>query len=176
MKLIKGFPPPSFHMGVLLILSQIPGLIVVEFGAEGTMRYFLNTLQMMGRPSQARMFTTMMDESSVVLGSYERLRRTVVELDEEYRPPFIAVVDSTIASVIGADIEGACRQFQKEVASRLIPIQENNLSKSFEEGIRFAKKCLEESEMADLNVIEDAAGTARHLSPYFLTGQYEAEI
>ena len=53
MKLVKGFPQPSFHMGVLTLLSQVPDLIVVEFGTEGTMRYFLNAPND-GVPSQSK--------------------------------------------------------------------------------------------------------------------------
>lgn len=176
MKLIKGFPEPSCHMGVLLVLSQIPGLIVVEFGAEGTMRYFLNALQMMGHPAKARMFTTMMDESSVVLGSYERLRKTLRELDEEYRHSAIIVVDSTIASVIGADISGACREFQSETCARLVSIEENGLSKSFSQGMQLAAQCLADNQIVAPSVMEEAQRLANLLAPNFMTGQYNAKL
>ena len=176
MKLVKGFPQPSFHMGVLTLLSQVPDLIVVEFGTEGTMRYFLNTLQMMGCPARARMFTTMMDESTVVLGSYERLRLTVKELDEEYHPPLIVAVDSTVASIIGVDVDGACLQFQDEVNATLLPLQDSHLTKTYGEGVAFAQVRLLEVQQTDPRVIEEAAGRVRQLLPFFMTGQYQAQI
>ena len=131
---------------------------------------------MMGRPSLANMFTTMMDESTVVLGSYERLNRTLLELEDEYHPSHIVIVDSTIAAIIGVDVRGACEELQDKIAAQLIPFEGRQLLGSMAGGVEAARLCLKRNHIVDLTALKAAVSSAKSLLPHFLTGQYHVKI
>lgn len=176
MKLIEGFPTPSFHMGMLTMMSGIEDIILVEFGAEGTMLAFTDALHLMGCESKAKMFTSRMDEASVVLGSYDRLKKTLIELDQEYRPEFIFVTDSTISTIIGGDIRGALTMFEELVNARLIALVENNLNKSFSAGLEYGKKILIDNDIVSKEEVDKAYQRALKLRDYFISGKYKPKL
>ncbi|NSW95461.1 MAG: hypothetical protein HPY62_12205, partial [Bacteroidales bacterium] len=144
MKLYRGYPVPSDRMGMLWALGSIKDLVIVEFGPEGTTRYLLESLKHYHCEAEAKIFTTMMDQDVVVLGDSGRLLRTLSEVDEKYSPEFIVVMDSSVASVIGIDTEGLCREFQPRIKARLLPVTGGGLSGIWTGGLAAAMKLLAE--------------------------------
>lgn len=142
LKLYKDYPVPSERMGMLWTLSSIKDLVLVEFGPEGTTRYLLESLKHFGQEAEAKIFTTMMDEDIVVLGNTETLLKTLSEVDRKYSPEYIFVFDSSVASVIGIDVEGLCGEFQNQIKAKLIPIVGGGLSGIWTQGVEMAFKLL----------------------------------
>ena len=144
MKLYKGYPVPSDRMGLLWALSTVKDLVIVEFGPEGTTRCLLESLKHYGCEAEAKIFTTMMDEEVVILGETGRLLKTLLEVDEKYSPEFMIVLDSSVASVIGIDTEGLCREYQPQIKAKLLSVTGGGLSGIWTEGLAAAMKLLAE--------------------------------
>ncbi|WP_324823935.1 nitrogenase component 1 [Sinanaerobacter sp. ZZT-01] len=168
MKLYKNYPVPSDRMGLLWTLSGIKDLVLVEFGPEGTTRYLLESLKYFGEEANAKIFTTMMDEDVVIMGNAERLRKTLVEVDEMYSPEYIFVVESSVGAVIGMDIEGLCREFQQSVKAKLLSVKGGGLSGIWTTGVEEALSMLAEiaeekiSEKENYNILGCCADELNH--------------
>ena len=142
MKLYKGYPVPSERMGMLWTLSSVKDLVIVEFGPEGSTRYLLQALKYFDCEAKAKIYTTMMDEEVVVLGNSEKLLKALQEVDEKNSPEYIIVFDSSVAAVIGIDVEGLCREYQPYINAKLIPITGGGLSGTYSQGVEDAFKLL----------------------------------
>jgi len=155
-------------MGLLWTLSGIKDLVLVEFGPEGTTRYLLESLKYFGEEAEAKIFTTMMDEDVVIMGNAERLRKTLLEVDETYSPEYIFVVESSVGAVIGMDIEGLCREFQQSVNAKLLPVKGGGLSGVWTTGVEVALNMLAEiaeekiSEKENYNILGCCADEFNH--------------
>lgn len=66
--------------------------------------------------------STNLDESAVIGGGEESLRKTVLFADKEYRPETIIVVSSCVPALIGDDVDGIVQSLQSDVAAKLVPV------------------------------------------------------
>lgn len=142
MYLSKDYPVPSERMGLLWALSGVRELVIVEFGPEGTTRYLLESLKEFGKEAQASFYTTTMDEDVVVFGNYARLNRVLVEIDQRHHPEVIVVMDSSVAAVIGADLDGICHEIKPHIKAKLITIKGGGLKNDWTKGITAALQLL----------------------------------
>jgi nitrogenase molybdenum-iron protein alpha/beta subunit len=129
-------------MGMLWALSTVKDLIIVEFGPEGTTRSLLESIKHFECETHAKIFTTMMDEETVILGDTEKLRKGLLEIDKKYAPESIIVMGSSVASVIGIDIKGLCHEYQSQIKAKLIPIEGGGLKDDWMKGITAALELL----------------------------------
>ncbi|UNC93075.1 nitrogenase component 1 [Candidatus Contubernalis alkaliaceticus] len=119
-QLYKYFPLPSDRMGVLWTLAPIKDACILEYGPAGTTHYAVEGLMQLNTELKARLYTTHIDENDIIMGDSSRLKVTIKEIDQQYKPPVIFVLASTISSVVGIDILSICQDFQPEVSAKLI--------------------------------------------------------
>jgi len=136
MQLYKFLPPPSDRMGALWALSSIKDAAVLEYGPAGTTHYGIEGFMQLNAGMSARLFTTHMDETDIVMGDSTRLEATIKEMDQAYSPSVIFVVASSISSVIGTDLDTICAALQPETQAKLIPITGGGWRGDYTLGIR----------------------------------------
>jgi len=136
MQLHKYLPLPSDRMGTLWALTSIKDACIIEYGPAGTTHYGIEGFMQLNAELRAKLYTTHMDETNIVMGDCERLEETIKEVDAVYSPPVIFVLASTISSIIGADIENICENIQDQVKAKLIPFSGGGLRGDFTLGIR----------------------------------------
>jgi len=136
MQLYKYLPPASDRMGALWALSSLREAAVLEYGPAGTTHYAIEGFMQLNADMQARLFTTHMDETDIVMGDSTRLEDTLKEVDTVYAPSVIFVVASSISSIIGTDLDTICAALQPETKATLIPITGGGWRGDFALGIR----------------------------------------
>lgn len=136
MQLYKYLPPASDRMGALWALSSLREAAVLEYGPAGTTHYAIEGFMQLNADMQARLFTTHMDETDIVMGDSTRLEDTLREVDTVYAPSVIFVVASSISSIIGTDLETICAARQPETQATLIPITGGGWRGDYTLGIR----------------------------------------
>ncbi|MCC5910834.1 MAG: nitrogenase component 1 [Clostridiaceae bacterium] len=112
MQLYKYLPLPSDRLGTLWALLSIKDACIIEYGPAGTTHYAIEGFGQLNSELRAKLFTTHMDETNIVMGDTEDLEETIKEVDEVYNPSVIFVLASTISSIIGVDIENICESVQ----------------------------------------------------------------
>ncbi|WP_051569387.1 nitrogenase component 1 [Alkaliphilus transvaalensis] len=136
MQLHKYLPLPSDRMGTLWALTSIKDACIIEYGPAGTTHYGIEGFMQLNAELRAKLYTTHMDETNIVMGDCERLEETIKEVDAVYNPPVIFVLASTISSIIGADIENICENIQNEVKAKLVPFSGGGLRGDYTLGIK----------------------------------------
>lgn len=138
MNLYKYFPVPSDRMGILWTLSSIKDICIIEFGPAGTTHYAVEGIGQLNGEHNANIYSTHMNESDVTFGAYDRLEKSILEIDFNIKPKYIFVMASSVSSIIGTDVKGICRELQKKVNSKLIPIAVGGLKDDYNVGVEEA--------------------------------------
>ncbi|MDR3233742.1 MAG: hypothetical protein LBT46_08800 [Planctomycetaceae bacterium] len=73
-------------------------------------------------PKGALWLSTNLNESDVVSGGEEKLKRAIVEADKRYRPAAIIVLSTCVPGIIGDDIDGVADLLREQVAAAILPI------------------------------------------------------
>lgn len=133
---------PSERMGLIWILLNVEDGIVLEYGPAGTTHFSMNFFSKLVPELRGRLFTTDMKEKDLVFGDTSQLLRAIKELDGLYNPKAIFVVNSTISSVIGTDVDGICSELQSDVRAKLIPVSSISMSNDYTNGVEKAYKIL----------------------------------
>lgn len=162
MSLIKYLPTPSDRMGIIATLLSIEDALVLEYGPTGTTHYSMGFMGKLGLPFHSRLFTTNMSEADVVMGDVAKLEKAVLEMDEVYKPQALFVVGSSIAAVVGTDVEGVCHYLQEEIKAKLITFSSGGLRGDYSDGI--AELCLKLVKKLAIN------GLVKDSSKYNLLG------
>jgi len=123
-------------MGALWALSSLREVAILEYGPAGTTHYAIEGFMQLNAQMHARLFTTHMDETDIVMGDSTRLEDTLKEVDTVYAPSVIFVVASSISSIIGTDLETICAAMQPEIQATLIPITGGGWRGDYTMGIR----------------------------------------
>lgn len=134
--LTKFFPTPSDKMGVLWALSAIKGAYIIEYGPGGTTHYSMEGIFKINGEILSNTYTTHIDEDDVVMGDTEKLRKTILEVDQVYRPPYIFVIASSLISVIGTDVDGVIHALKDQVNARIITYQSGGFKGDYTVGVR----------------------------------------
>ena len=155
MGLCRYLPTPSDRMGILWSLLAIEDSVIVEYGPAGTTHFSMSLFGELGVDQQNRLFTTHMSEDDVVMGDVSRLEKSLVEVDQGYRPRVIFVVASSVSAVIGTDLQGVCAYMQEKVDARLIAFEQGGFRGDYSAGIQAAYRLLAE-DVAEADVPRNA--------------------
>ena len=136
MQLYKYLPLPSDRMGVMWALASVKDACIIEYGPAGTTHYGIEGFMKLNAEMRARIFTTHMDESDLVMGDSKRLEDTILEADAVYNPPVIFVLASSLSSIIGTDIDSICENLQPNVKAKLIGFTGGGFRGDYTLGIR----------------------------------------
>ncbi|GAA0122417.1 MAG: nitrogenase component 1 [Clostridium argentinense] len=122
MEFYKFFPVPSDRMGTIWTLSSIKDAYVIEFGPAGTTHFAIEGMMQLNGEHRANIYTTHINETDISFGTYERLEKAIIEVDENHKPKIIFIMASSISAIIGTDIESICYEMQPKIQAKLIPI------------------------------------------------------
>ena len=135
MQVCKYLPVASDRMGIIWTLSSIDGICVLEFGPSGTTHYAIEAIGSLNGSDRAKIYSTHMDESDITFGKYDRLEKAIIEIDENIKPKYIFVMNSSVSSIIGTDIESVCDLLFDKVNAKLIPITTGGLKGDYNVGV-----------------------------------------
>ena len=189
MGLYKYYPIPSDRMGALWTLMPVSGCSVVEYGTAGTTRFVLNCFARMGGEKHCNIYTTHLDETDIVMGQVIRLDKAVDKIVKTEKPSVLFIMYSTVASVIGTDIEAYCNIYNDRYPdTKIIYIPEDGFKGNWTLGVKSILKLLVENIpkavnktiKPTFNIIGSCADDFNYLSDCFeikriLKGAFQAE-
>lgn len=138
MNIYKYFPVASDRMGIIWTLCSIEDACVIEFGPAGTTHYAVEGIGQLNANDSARFYSTHMEETDITFGSYERLEKSIKEVDINIKPKYIFVMASSVSSIIGVDVKSVCMELQNVVNAKLIPITTGGLKEDYNHGVDYA--------------------------------------
>jgi nitrogenase molybdenum-cofactor synthesis protein NifE len=142
MGLFKYFPIPSQRLGMLWSLMGIKDAVIIDYGPEGTLSYFYDSLVNLDAKMDSRMYTVALREREVVFGDSGRLLPAIKRLDERHAPQYIFISPAPVAEIIGADLKAACQEYQPQVKAKLIVLPSCGFKDDWTQGIAFMLKLL----------------------------------
>lgn len=121
MALTTLLPQPPDYLGTLWALAGVRGVRVICHGTSGCTFYdFVGFRDVDPTRWPGPVFTTGLDESDIVTGGDAHLAEAVMEVDRRHRPGLIALVNTSVAALTGADPHALARQLQPQVRARLL--------------------------------------------------------
>lgn len=138
MDIYKNLPVASDRMGLIWTLVTIEDACIIEFGPAGTTHYAVEAIGELNGDSLANIYSTHMSEADITFGSYDRLIKSIKEVDINIKPKYIFVLASSVSSVIGCDIDGICMEISDEVNAKLIPVDIGGLKDDYNVGVEKA--------------------------------------
>lgn len=138
MSVYKYFPVANDRMGMIWTLSSIEGACIIEFGPAGTTHYGIEVVGSLNGDDKAKIYSTHMDQSDITFGKYDRLEKSILEVDENMKPKYIFVMASSVSSVIGADVSSVCTMLEDKVSANLIPITTAGFKDDYNVGVENA--------------------------------------
>ena len=145
MNLYKYFPVASDRMGIIWTLTSIKDVCIIEFGPAGTTHYAVEGIGQLNGEDNAKLYSTHMNESDVAFGTYDRLEKSILEVDFNIKPKYIFVMASSVSAVIGTDIESVCRELEEKVNAKLIPVTTAGLKDDYNYGVESALSMIVEN-------------------------------
>jgi nitrogenase molybdenum-cofactor synthesis protein NifE len=94
--------------GTIKALSTIRRSAILVHGPKGCV-YHINYIMGMRGDRPAAIYTTSLDEQDVIFGAEARLTSAIEEIDRRLSPDLIFVLSCCASSIIGEDVESACR-------------------------------------------------------------------
>lgn len=134
--LYKYFPIPSDKMGYFWSISSIKEACIIEYGPGGTTHYAIEGIHKINGELVSNMFTTDMNQDDVVMGDISRLKKSILEVDQVYKPKYIFVLASSLSSIIGSDIEGLVYELGSEVKAKIITYTSGGFKGDYLYGIK----------------------------------------
>ncbi len=80
------------------------------------------TLRGIANPVNAKWVATDLDESDVIHGGEEKLKKAILEIEKRHNPKIIFVLTSCASGIIGDDVEGVIAKVSEEVNAKVLPI------------------------------------------------------
>jgi nitrogenase molybdenum-iron protein alpha/beta subunit len=94
--------------GTIKALSTVRGSVILVHGPKGCV-YHINYILGMRGDRPPAIYTTSLDEHDVIFGAEGKLASAIGELDRRLSPDLIFVLTCCASSIIGEDVESACR-------------------------------------------------------------------
>jgi nitrogenase molybdenum-cofactor synthesis protein NifE len=94
--------------GTIKALSTVRRSAILVHGPKGCV-YHINYILGMRGDRPGAIYTTSLDEQDVIFGAEEKLASAIEELDRRLSPDLIFVLSCCSSSIIGEDVESACR-------------------------------------------------------------------
>lgn len=88
------------------------------------------------------LYSTHIDEKDVIMGTTKRIEEALLEIDREYKPKYIFVVGSSIASVIATDLKGICSSMEDSINAKMIAFEGGGFRGDYTLGLREALNAL----------------------------------
>ncbi len=117
--------------GALKTMSNITRSVVLVHGPKGCV-YHINYILGMRGDKPPNVYSTFMDETDVIFGAADKLKRAIAELDAELEPDLIAVLSCCASSIIGEDVESVVKEV--DTNARVIGIDAGGFEGDYRSG------------------------------------------
>jgi nitrogenase molybdenum-cofactor synthesis protein NifE len=94
--------------GTIKALSTVQRSVILVHGPKGCV-YHINYIMGMRGDRPRAIYTTSLEEQDVIFGAEGKLSSAIEELDRRLSPDLIFVLSCCASSIIGEDVESACR-------------------------------------------------------------------
>ena len=150
MLLTTMLPQPTDYQGTLWALAGVRGLRTISHGTSGCTFYdFIGFRELNPTRWAGPLFTTGLTETEIVTGGDDRLAAAILEVDRRYQPELIAIVNLTVAALMGADPQAVARELQPAVGARLIAFTGGGMQGAYTRGAADALAALASEWAAD---------------------------
>ena len=122
--------------GSRVVLYPIADAVHIIHGPIGCAAYTWDIRgSMSSGPELHRLsFSTDLREKDVVFGGEPKLKKSLIELIDEYKPKAAFVYSTCIVGVIGDDVDAICRAVTKETGVEAIPVHSEGFKGSKKDG------------------------------------------
>jgi nitrogenase molybdenum-iron protein alpha/beta subunit len=84
------------------------------------------------------MVSTQMDETDVIYGSEEKLRKAIKEVEERFKPEMISVITGCVPEITGENVGGLIEEMKKQVSCPLLYVPSGGIVGVQHEGVEEA--------------------------------------
>ena len=135
-------------LGPLMLTLLIKDSVIVCHGPTACSSYWYNFLGMYGPKV---MISTQLNDRDAFLGGGAKLRETLLEVIESYKPGMVAVVETCVSSITKDDLNGICAELEQAHQIPIIPFRGSgfrypNWVIGFEEGFNMIIDRMKRSE------------------------------
>ena len=136
-----------FVFGVLRYFSVIKNCVCLLHGPAGCTFFnrgaVLRVNQLSDQDSDIPLiFCTDFNEKDTIFGGITKLKRAIQEIDEQYRPEIIAVINCCVSEVIGEDIENVATRLSDKVKAVIVPVRGAGFRGNHKKGMKEASLIL----------------------------------
>lgn len=116
------------QMGLALsMINTIPDIVIIKHGSVGcgnssqVDKNFINGLKARGLSVKPLVWvSTNLDETDVITGGEEKLRKAIAKLDALHRPAAIVVLTTCSTGIIGDDVDSVVEEMRGKVSTPII--------------------------------------------------------
>lgn len=176
MSLTTLMPQPTDYLGALWALVGVRGARVICHGTSGCTFYdFVGYRELDPNRWVGPVFSTGLKETDVVNGGEERLAEAVLEVDRRYQPELIALLNVTVAALMGSDPHALARELQPRVKARLIAFSGGGMRGPYTHGAAEALATLARECVAVPDAAPSGAPTVNLIGPTFDTYNWASD-
>lgn len=133
---------PDDKIGMIWTLSCISDICVVEFGTHIKTHHVVENINKICKEDRCKIYSIHIDENENVCSIFEKLKNTIINLDNDIKPKYIFIVESSQPSIIGEKILDLCKDLKGISNCKLLPINMSNLNYDYNIGREFALEFL----------------------------------
>ncbi|UOW68783.1 nitrogenase component 1 [Paraclostridium bifermentans] len=133
---------PDDKIGMIWTLSCISDICVIEFGTHIKTHHVVENINKICKEDRCKIYSIHTDENENVCSIFKKLKNTIINLDNDIKPKYIFIVESSQPSIIGEKILDLCKDLKEISNCKLLPINMNNLNYDYNIGREFALEFL----------------------------------
>lgn len=138
----KYLKMPDDKIGMIWTLSCISDICVIEFGTHIKTHHVVENINKICKEDRCKIYSIHIDEEENVCSIFKKLKDAIINLDNDIKPKYIFIVESSQPSIIGENILGLCKDLKGVVSCKLLPINMSNLNYDYNIGREFALEFL----------------------------------
>ncbi|MGL5651596.1 MAG: nitrogenase component 1 [Paraclostridium sp.] len=133
---------PDDKIGMIWTLSCISDICVIEFGTHIKTHYVVENINKICNENKCKIYSIHIDEDENVCNIFEKLKNAIINLDNNIKPKYIFIVESSQPYIIGENILDLCKDLKGVASCKLLPINMSNLNYDYNIGREFALEFL----------------------------------
>ncbi|MDV8110556.1 nitrogenase component 1 [Paraclostridium bifermentans] len=133
---------PDDKIGIIWTLSCISDICVIEFGTHIKTHHFVENINKICNENKCKIYSIHIDEEENVCNVFGKLKDAIIKLDNDIKPKYIFIVESSQSCMIGEKILDLCKDLKGVANCKLLPINMSNLNYDYNIGREFALEFL----------------------------------
>jgi len=160
------------YCGARVVLNPITDAIHLVHGPIGCASYTWDIRGSLSSDSQLyrNSFSTDLREKDIVFGGEKKLASAITEAYAEYHPKVIFVYATCVVGVIGDDIDAVCKNAEKELGIRVLPVKSPGFSGNKRSGYKAGCNAILQL-MGETKIVETIPGSINYLGDFNLAAE-----